>query len=58
MKLNVTEAHEVLWVHILLNEIKVKVNVRIAFCLSVFAFFISSQLFLIWSCICNNLLLK
>ncbi len=42
--------HEIFCVHIVCNEIQVKVNLEITTLLFLFAFSILSQLFLIWGC--------
>ncbi len=43
--------HEIFCVHIVCNEIQVKVNLEITTFFFLFAFSILSQLFLIWGCI-------
>ncbi len=42
--------HEIFCVHIVCNEIQVKVNLEITTFFFLFAFSILSQLFLIWGC--------
>ncbi len=44
--------HEIFCVHIVCNEIQVKVNLEITTFFFLFAFSILSQLFLIWGCRC------
>ncbi len=45
------QKHEIFCVHIVCNEIQVKVNLEITTFFFLFAFSILSQLFLIWGCI-------
>ncbi len=45
--------HEIFCVHIVCNEIQVKVNLEITTLFFLFAFSILSQLFLIWGCNCK-----
>ncbi len=46
--------HEIFCVHIVCNEIQVKVNLEITTFFFLFAFSILSQLFLIWGCTLHN----